>query len=264
MASLHLWFSKLKWNMDVLLRFYERHGFVCALHKETRLLVDELIFCLQRLYSIPFRVEMPFSDNLLEQVPHSALRHQRHPPPPLNMHTSGCASCATSGNAATLASTPDDDYDDFSCRTTSSGGGARSRSGGKSRIPRPISLPKRLEAKLGKSPSPVRSAKVKGQLMPTPPASAAPTKASARKSMVRDAIKIFDASDKGSVSAAAATMGVTRRVPSVKSRSSSRPLSAVGPRTGAGEAMVTPPDGNSIGSCSNTMSGGGARRARAT
>ena len=91
MASLHLWFSKLKWNMDVLLRFYERHAFVCALHKETRLLVDELIFCLQRLYSIPFRVEMPFSDNLLEQVPHSALRHR--PPPPLNMHTSGCASC---------------------------------------------------------------------------------------------------------------------------------------------------------------------------
>ena len=262
MASLHLWFSKLKWNMDVLLRFYERHGFVCALHKETRLLVDELIFCLQRLYSIPFRVEMPFSDNLLEQVPHSAPLRHRPPPPPLNMHTSGCASCATSGNAATLASTPDDDDDDddFSCRTTSSGG-ARSRSGGKSRIPRPISLPKRLEAKLGKSPSPVRSAKIKGQLMPTPPpACSAPTKASARKSRVRDAIKIFDASEKGS--SVSATMGVARRVPSIKSRSSSRPLSAVGPRTGAGEAMVTPPDGNSIGS--NATSGGGARRGRVT
>lgn len=260
MASLHLWFSKLKWNMDVLLRFYERHAFVCALHKETRLLVDELIFCLQRLYSIPFRVEMPFSDNLLEQVPHSALRcHRPPPPPPLNMHTSGCASCATSGNAATLASTPDnddDDCDDLSCRTTSS---ARSRSGAKSRIPRPISLPKRLEAKLGKSPSPVRSAKIKGQLMPTTPKS--PTKASARKSRVRDAIKIFDAStERGSVSAA--TLGAAaRRVPSIKSRSASRPLSAVGPRTGAGEAMVTPPDGNSFGS--NATSVGVAKRGRA-
>ena len=55
MSTLHIWFSKLKWSLDVLLRFYERHAFVCALHKETKLLFDELIFCLQRLYSIPFR-----------------------------------------------------------------------------------------------------------------------------------------------------------------------------------------------------------------
>ena len=55
MSSLHIWFSKLKWSMDVLLRFYERHAFICGLHKETRLLFDELQFCLQRLYSIPFR-----------------------------------------------------------------------------------------------------------------------------------------------------------------------------------------------------------------
>ena len=47
MSCLHIWFSKLKWSMDVLLRFYERHAFICALHKETRLLFDELIFCLQ-------------------------------------------------------------------------------------------------------------------------------------------------------------------------------------------------------------------------
>ena len=55
MSSLHIWFSKLKWSMDVLLRFYERHAFICGLHKETRLLFDELQFCLQRLYAIPFR-----------------------------------------------------------------------------------------------------------------------------------------------------------------------------------------------------------------
>ena len=264
MASLHLWFSKLKWSMDVLLRFYERHAFICALHRETRLLVDELVFCLQRLYSIPFRVEMPFSDDLLEQVPHSAALRGRRSRHPLNMHTSGCTSCATSGNAATLASTPDDDdCDDASCRTTSSG--ARSRSGAKSRIPRPISLPKRLEAKLGKSPSPVRSAKIKGQLLPSPPAASAPapTKASARKSRVRDAIKIFDASG-GKSSVSAATMSVTRRVPPIKSRSSSRPLSAVGPRTGGGEGLVTPPDATSVGSATTTASGAAARRSRAT
>ncbi len=126
MSSLHLWFSKLKWSMDVLLRFYERHAFICALHKvyffftfliftiqawstyvtvhvhllyikrsganvfcflsslhflpqppqqknylthnmilnlfqETKLLFDELNFCLQRLFSLPFHVDMPFN-----------------------------------------------------------------------------------------------------------------------------------------------------------------------------------------------------------
>jgi hypothetical protein len=250
MASLHLWFSKLKWSMDVLLRFYERHAFICALHKETRLLFDELIFCLQRLYSIPFRMEMPFSDDLLEQVPigsaatAAAVQHHAHQAIAAGMqmmHRSGCSSCCTSGNATTLASTPDDD--DYSSRTFSS----RSKSAGKSMIPRPISLPKRLEAKLGKSPSPVRSAKIKGQLMPVP--SAAPTKASARKSRVRDTIKLFDSQSGPSASA---TANVTRRVPSSK-RSSSRPQSGC-PKSGAGEAMVTPPDGNSIGSCA---AGGG-------
>ena len=33
MSSLHIWFSKLKWSLDVLLRFYERHAFICGLHK---------------------------------------------------------------------------------------------------------------------------------------------------------------------------------------------------------------------------------------
>ena len=93
MSSLHIWFSKLKWSLDVLLRFYERHAFICALHKvsnipfmpflafllrsfthsvfflkETKLLFDELNFCLQRLYSIPFHVDMPFKDSILEEI----------------------------------------------------------------------------------------------------------------------------------------------------------------------------------------------------
>merc|ERR1719189_1581140 len=68
MSSLHIWFSKLKWSLDVLLRFYERHAFICALHKETRLLFDELVFCLQRLYCIPFHLDMPFNSSILEEI----------------------------------------------------------------------------------------------------------------------------------------------------------------------------------------------------
>lgn len=88
MSSLHIWFSKLKWSLDVLLRFYERHAFICALHKvslliyclldkvfdtswsfqETKLLFDELIFCLQRLYCIPFHLDMPFNSSILEEI----------------------------------------------------------------------------------------------------------------------------------------------------------------------------------------------------
>merc|ERR1711963_637335 len=69
MSSLHIWFSKLKWSLDVLLRFYERHAFICALHKETRLLFDELIFCLQRLYSVPLHIDLPFSNDILDDIP---------------------------------------------------------------------------------------------------------------------------------------------------------------------------------------------------
>merc|ERR1719323_2934796 len=68
MSSLHIWFSKLKWSLDVLLRFYERHAFICALHKETKLLFDELNFCLQRLYSVPFHLDMPFNSSILEEI----------------------------------------------------------------------------------------------------------------------------------------------------------------------------------------------------
>merc|ERR1719245_2106724 len=78
MSSLHVWFSKLKWSMDVLLRFYERHAYVCALHKETKLLFDELIFCLQRLYSVPIRIDLPFAnpDFTLEDLP-TPMRQRR-------------------------------------------------------------------------------------------------------------------------------------------------------------------------------------------
>ena len=43
------------------------HSF-CPFSKETKLLFDELNFCLQRLYSIPFHVDMPFNDSILEEI----------------------------------------------------------------------------------------------------------------------------------------------------------------------------------------------------
>ena len=36
--------------------------------QETKLLFDELIFCLQRLYCIPFHLDMPFNSSILEEI----------------------------------------------------------------------------------------------------------------------------------------------------------------------------------------------------
>merc|ERR1719339_595284 len=86
MSSLHIWFSKLKWSLDVLLRFYERHAFICALHKETKLLFDELNFCLQRLYSIPFH------DSILEEITTAEVYKKRE-------HCANCA-CNRTGSSS--------------------------------------------------------------------------------------------------------------------------------------------------------------------
>merc|ERR1719189_2066726 len=112
MSCLHIWFSKLKWSMDVLLRFYERHAFICALHKETRLLFDELIFCLQRLYSVPstLRIDLPFgtdADFTLDDV-------YNHPIGQIG---------STSSHQSTTPTT-------FASSQASSNGGVMSRSGG--------------------------------------------------------------------------------------------------------------------------------------
>merc|ERR1719357_1297292 len=103
MSSLHIWFSKLKWSLDVLLRFYERHAFICALHKETKLLFDELNFCLQRLYSIPFHVDMPFNDSILEEIATAEVYKKRE-------HCANCACTRTGSDSSSCcggtASTP--------------------------------------------------------------------------------------------------------------------------------------------------------------
>ncbi|XP_059082222.1 uncharacterized protein LOC131879802 isoform X2 [Tigriopus californicus] len=213
MSCLHIWYAKLKWNMDVLLRFYERHAYICALHKETRLLFDELNFCLQRLYSIPFHLDLPFASDLLETVPSAAFYSRSH------------SSWTTSAGGVSIPS-------DARTPNSESGGSTLSGSGrkSKSRIPRPISLPKRLEAKFGTSPSPVRSSKVVKQVSVETPSGAKP--ASARKSRVRETIRLFDSSTKHKPP-------LVLRNPSANGARTRGNLSqAKSPKTGAGEAMA--------------------------
>ena len=141
MSTLHVWYTKLKWSMDTLLRFYERHAFICALHKETKLLFDELIYCLQRLYSINCQVDLPFTPDLLEDIP-LLQTSQRY-------HEGGCV-CGSGGSSSNSSRATSTTTSVATNTTSGSGGrkGSLTAGGVKSRIPRPISLPKRLEAKL--------------------------------------------------------------------------------------------------------------------
>ena len=184
MSSLHVWFSKLKWSMDVLLRFYERHAFICALHKETRLLFDELVFCLQRLYSVPIHIDLPFANEILDDIaltPSSqATSHgaasgtlasspascgisfhgclgQNHTYDSAHGQNNHCCSNCVCNDLSEDAGTSSGGGCSGSSGGTGTGSGGRmlirrpssgSGSSGKSRIPRPISLPKRLECKL--------------------------------------------------------------------------------------------------------------------
>lgn len=161
MSSLHVWFSKLKWSMDVLLRFYERHAFICALHKETRLLFDELIFCLQRLYSVPLHIDLPFSNDILDDIPSTPVST------PTTHHSvsSPASTCCSRGSFGTYSGgghCNSHSQTHSSCSNCSISNTIKRRpNSGKSRIPRPISLPKRLESKLSASPSPSRGTTVK-------------------------------------------------------------------------------------------------------
>merc|ERR1712013_600878 len=161
MSCLHIWFSKLKWSLDVLLRFYERHAFICALHKETKLLFDELNFCLQRLYSIPFHVDMPFNDSILEEITTAEVYKKRE-------HCQNCActrapTTGSEGSSCFTSNTGTNTIGSGGSRPDSADSSRTSRSS-KSRIPRPISLPKRLEDKLSirASRSPQRASSAGG------------------------------------------------------------------------------------------------------
>ena len=268
MSSLHVWFSKLKWSMDVLLRFYERHAFICALHKETRLLFDELIFCLQRLYSVPLHIDLPFSNDILDDIPSTPVST------PTTHHSvsSPASTCCSRGSFGTYSGSgghcSSHSQTHSSCSNCSISNTIKRRpNSGKSRIPRPISLPKRLESKLSASPSPsrgtvkVKNSPITGKYQVSQQVlepfiqlffclgPVRPTSSHDRKSRVRDAVKLFDSKTEGPTTATASAVATattstggergergstTRR----GSSANARKVSAKSPKTGAGEAMA--------------------------
>jgi len=226
----------------VLLRFYERHAFICALHKETRLLFDELIFCLQRLYSVPLHIDLPFSNDILDDIPSTPVST------PTTHHSvsSPASTCCSRGSFGTYSGgghCNSHSQTHSSCSNCSISNTIKRRpNSGKSRIPRPISLPKRLESKLSASPSPSRGTTVKVKNSPiTGPVR--PTSSHDRKSRVRDAVKLFDSKTEGPTTASAAvasnnTGGERASTTRRGSSANARKVSAKSPKTGAGEAMA--------------------------
>jgi len=241
MSCLHIWFSKLKWSLDVLLRFYERHAFICALHKETKLLFDELNFCLQRLYSIPFHVDMPFNDSILEEITTAEVYKKRE-------HCQNCACTRTpttgsEGSSCFTSNTGTNTIGSGGSRPDSADSSRTSRSS-KSRIPRPISLPKRLEDKLSirasRSPQRASSAggnfNAKSNVKPPLKSVKSPVKPvipPRPKSRVRDTVKLFDA--KSNKAFRGQTAVISQASGQVKMR---KPVKATSPKTGGGEGMV--------------------------
>jgi len=242
MSCLHIWFSKLKWSLDVLLRFYERHAFICALHKETKLLFDELNFCLQRLYSIPFHVDMPFNDSILEEITTAEVYKKRE-------HCQNCACTRTpttgsEGSSCFTSNTGTNTIGSGGSRPDSADSSRTSRSS-KSRIPRPISLPKRLEDKLSirasRSPQRASSAggnfNAKSNVKPPLKSVKSPVKPvipPRPKSRVRDTVKLFDAKSNKAFRGQTAVIAQAA-AGTVKMR---KPVKATSPKTGGGEGMV--------------------------
>ncbi|CAF2740249.1 RUSC2 [Lepeophtheirus salmonis] len=240
MSILHIWFSKLKWSMDILLRFYERHAYICALHKETKLLFDELNFCLQRLYAIPFRFDLSHI-----QTPSSSSHSSRLG----ESNSSGKRSC----DKAHLCCRRRRSNGEYSGGRNSSAGSSTKSS--KSRIPRPISLPKRLEAKLGNQQLKQQEQQLKKTMgnksAPMSPSSPmrddtqhntttkkSPARSS-RKSRVKETIRLFDSKSSTAVgrryqysTPIVATHGMRNT-----SRSSKKP-GVKSPKTGAGESLA--------------------------
>ena len=69
--------------------------------QETRLLFDELIFCLQRLYCIPFHLDMPFNSSILEEI--TTVEVMLIPSLDLNNHFLHCRFTRGESTAATAS-----------------------------------------------------------------------------------------------------------------------------------------------------------------
>ena len=235
-----------------MLRFYERHAFICALHKETRLLFDELVFCLQRLYSVPIKVDIPFAnpDFTLDDLPTPVAPGSKRAEYDRSNNSmsdgrqagacplcsTSCSNCGSAGDGR-LSSTPSTQTP-TPTSTASGAVGISKTSLTRSRIPRPISLPKRLEAKLATRETQPRSQRSRtrgrrgsgGSPVATKPPIAPQIGPGGRKSRVRDTIRLFD-SKQPNVRTPRATSASNR---------TKRPSSMVtkSPKTGAGESLA--------------------------
>ena len=198
------------------------------------------------------QVDLPFTPDLLEDIPLLVMS-----PKFSQAGSSGCV-CG-SGGSSSNSSRATSTTTSVATNTASSGWkGSLTPVGAKSRIPRPISLPKRLEAKLG-SPSPVRSSRgssrpgtASGDLnsptkQPLFPPSAVTN--SSRKSRVRDTIRLFDAKSTPMIANSDASVvtglpppPVSRQKSGSATRKAKNGPGAVAqlksPKTGAGESMA--------------------------
>ena len=115
--------------------------------------------------------------------------------------------------------------------TSEASSGRTSRSG-KSRIPRPISLPKRLEDKLStrSARSPLRAVSAGGARPVKSPVK--PLVPPRPKSRVRDTVKLFDAKSNKALRAG------SKPVNAVRMRKPLKPLKPTSPKTGGGEGLV--------------------------
>jgi len=203
---------------------------------------------LQRLYSIPFHVEMPFNDSILEEITTAEVYKKRE-------HCANCA-CTRTGSSASscngAVSTPGSE----GSRGTSTETSRTSRSS-KSRIPRPISLPKRLEDKLSLRSSPQRASSAGGSTDATKTTikpSLRPLKSPIKptipprpKSRVRDTVKLFDAKSnkafRGPVGAQRVAVGPARGPSGPQAQRGRRPTPQMSCIKCLFSVSVTNPDG---------------------
>ena len=61
--------------------------------QETKLLFDEFIFCLQRLYCVPFHLDLPFNDSILEEITTTEVYKRRE-----HCRNCACTRTPTSGS----------------------------------------------------------------------------------------------------------------------------------------------------------------------
>lgn len=177
---------------------------------------------------------MPFNDTILEEITTVEVYKKRE-----HCQNCACTRTPTSGSEVRLREGFCLLYYKMcfqvsswvSSPTSEASSGRTSRSG-KSRIPRPISLPKRLEDKLStrSARSPLRAVSAGGARPVKSPVK--PLVPPRPKSRVRDTVKLFDAKSNKALRAG------SKPVNAVRMRKPLKPLKPTSPKTGGGEGLV--------------------------